>query len=51
MYEALKAMKEASEKIGIDRAGVEKMFFRNADRLVQDVKSQKNQLSNLKVRK
>lgn len=39
MYEALKAMKEACEQVGIDRDGVEKMFFRNADRLVADVEA------------
>ena len=41
MYEALKAMKEAAEKVGIDRSGVEKMFFGNADRLVADINAHK----------
>ena len=37
MYEALKAMKDACEKNGIDREGVENMFFRTADALVEDI--------------
>ena len=42
MYEALKAMKQACEQVGIGRDGVEKMFFRNADRLVADVAAHRN---------
>jgi predicted TIM-barrel fold metal-dependent hydrolase len=42
MYEALKAMKDACEKIGIGRDGVEKMFFRNADRLVADIEAHRD---------
>jgi predicted TIM-barrel fold metal-dependent hydrolase len=42
MYEALKAMKDACEEVGVDREGVEKMFFRNADKLVEDVKTARN---------
>jgi len=42
MYEALKAMKDACEKVGIGRDGVEKMFFRNADRLVADIEKHRD---------
>ena len=35
MYEALRALKDACDELGIARDGVEDMFFGNADRLVK----------------
>jgi len=39
MYEALKALKDACERDGVSRQGVEDIFFGNADRLIESANS------------
>ncbi|MCA9439466.1 MAG: hypothetical protein KC964_01575, partial [Candidatus Omnitrophica bacterium] len=37
MYEALKAMKEACDSLGIGKTEIEAMFFGNANRVIQEI--------------
>lgn len=42
MYEALKAFKDACQEVGVGREDVERMFYGNARRLMDDIQAYKN---------